>query len=123
MPLTLGHGGLVEAFPLELLGQRSQLEPGLLEAKILPMSSYLLTGSPSSRVCIEGPATSGSVSSSESSGWDHSHQAFGGMDGQCSVIFIGLKRDVSGRQVRVSKCQVPGHAVHMQHFTGIREQS
>lgn len=27
MPLTLGHGGCVEAFPLELLGQQSQRYP------------------------------------------------------------------------------------------------
>lgn len=27
MPLTLGHGGRVEAFPLRLLGQQPQLAP------------------------------------------------------------------------------------------------
>ena len=65
MPLTLGHSGRVEAFPLQWLGQQPQLAPfppaplprALLcppRTRTLPVSPSLLAGSSSSRVFVAG---------------------------------------------------------------------
>lgn len=108
-PLTLGLGGCVEAFPLELLGQQSQLAPVLL-----PRASPCLASPTESQDSVCVPFWLGWKSLDQNV---HrriqpplvlpAHQSplpgtlatkhFGGVVVPVLCKLIGLKRDVSGR--------------------------